>query len=422
MASNILPMKVSYLAAAAVALSCVVLRVDSFVMGIDVGAEFLKVALVQPGRPIEIVTNGESKRKSQIIVGFNEQERIYGGSALNFLPRKPDRVYTGMRLMLGRGVDHPRVVQLKEKQYHQAKIVTDEKSGRAVFLHDAGTETEQTIGNEALIGMLLRNAKAATAEFKEESLKDVEVKDAAFTVPTFFTQTEKESLLAAAQIADIKVLSLIEENTAAAVQYARDKNFEDNAQNVLIYNLGYNSLQVTIAQYSDEVAVEGTTGTIEIKGKAFDNSVGAGYFDTKIVDFLADAFKEKQGTDPRTVPRAIAKLLKEVPKIKTVLSASKRKPVTIPAFHDEKDLKAQLTRVGFEEFCAELFTRVTPAIDAAIADAGMTKADIDIIEIVGGGVRIPKVQVLLNEYFGGKELGVHLNGEIYQYYYIIECR
>ena len=86
-------------------LSCAVVPTSSFVLGIDVGAEFMKVALVQPGRPIELVTNVESKRKTQMIVGFNGDERIYGGSALNYLPRKPDRVFTGMRMMLGRSVD-----------------------------------------------------------------------------------------------------------------------------------------------------------------------------------------------------------------------------------------------------------------------------------------------------------------------------
>jgi hypoxia up-regulated 1 len=353
-------------------LSCAVVPTSSFVLGIDVGAEFMKVALVQPGRPIELVTNVESKRKTQMIVGFNGDERIYGGSALNYLPRKPDRVFTGMRMMLGRSVDHPRVKQLKEKQYQTAKVVAD-KAGRSAFLLDAGKDSEKLVNTESLLAMILRNAKSATADFKEKSLKDVDVRDAVFTVPSYFTQTEKESLVVAAEMADLKVLALIDENTAAAVQYARDKNFEDNAENVLIYNLGYDSLQVTIAQYSDEVAVDGTTGTIEIKGKAFDTSVGAGYFDSNIVNFLADEFKSKQGTDPRSVPRAIAKLLKDVPKLKTVLSASKRKPVTIPSFHDEKDLKADLTRAGFEKFSSSLFSKVKIKTTTPIEKANFYK-------------------------------------------------
>jgi len=384
------------------------------VIGIDLGAEFMKVALVKPGTPFQIVTNVETKRKTEVMVGFNQEERVYCGTCLNLFSKKPHNVYSGIRRLLGRDLDHPIVQSMIENERLPNELFMNETSGRLTFEHEKGKDNEQFFTVHELVSMILTYAKDITVDYGE----GIKVRDCVVTVPSFFVQKERQAVIDAAHMAGLKVLSLIDENTAAAVQYGIDRTFENKTHHVLYYNLGSNSLQVSVVAYGSRTVKEGlsknvTIGTFEVVGKAFDQNVGGMHFTNKITNHLADMYNEKKIVDEdiKTVPRPFAKLKLDAQKVKTVLSANKQKSSSFPSFYKDKDFSAITKRTEFEELSKDLWALLTPTIDRALESAKLTLDDIDDVEMLGGGVRVPKVQTILKEYFGEKELGVHLNGD-----------
>lgn len=224
---------------------------------------------------------------------------------------------------------------------------------------------------------------------------------------------------AAEQLAGLNVLQIVHENTAAAVLFGIDK-VDKEAQNhtVLFYNMGGMDTEVTIARYSHlnmSEKAKKKTPYIEILAEAHERDLGSKDIDLVLFNILADKFnalKEREGKeDVRTNQRASKRLLKEVVKIKEVLSANKQASVKVPELLDYVTLQVIMERSELEEKAAPLFDRVTKPIDAALAKAGLTLADINQVEMLGGGIRTPKVAELLEKALAGKELGVHLNGD-----------
>merc|ERR1719506_3627220 len=387
------------------------------VIGIDLGAQFMKVALVKPGAPFSIVTHVHSKRKTEVMVGFNDGERLFGSNALNLLTRKPHFTYSRLRLLAGRTADHPVVGDLA-KQYYANEVFSNETSGRLGLVHHKGKEDEKVYKVEELLAMVLQHAKDITKAYGEVKV----VRDCVIAVPAFFTETERASIVDAASIAGLKVLSLIEENTAAALQYGIDRKFENGTHNVLYYNMGSNSLQVSIVSYSAYTSVVAgrntSVGTFSVVGKAWEQGIGGMHFDNVVTEFFADEFNKqwnkkmgKTDLDIRKIQRPMNKLQAQATKTKTILSANEEIPVHIASLYDDLDFASRLTRKDFETKAKGLFDLVTPAIDRALKMAKMTVDDINVVEMLGGGVRIPRIQKELKEYFGETELGVHLNGD-----------
>lgn len=249
------------------------------------------------------------------------------------------------------------------------------------------------------------------------------IKDCVITVPASFTQHEREALYTAAEIAELKVLSLIEENTAAALHYGIDRVFEQPST-VLYYNMGAGSVQVTIVTYSSYTVKEAgknkTVGQFEVLGKAWDASLGGFNFDVRLADLLATRFNEiwskkasGKGKDLRDFVRPMTRLRLEANKVKEVLSANAEFPIKAEQLHADIDLTTKVTRTEFEEACKDLFARLTEPIDKALAMANLSLADVQTVELLGGAVRMPKVKKVLDEYFkpANIDVGQHLNGD-----------
>ena len=211
---------------------------SSNVIGIDFGTELIKVALVQPGSPLEIVTNTISKRKTEACISFDRGDRMFGADAFGLLSRKPQFTYAKMTTLLGRTADHASVKALSA-QHFPTEVYFNETRGGLCVKSPADYWTP-----EELTAMILSHVKDITKAFGGKL-----VRDCVITVPMYFTQHERAALLDAAEIADMRVLSLIDENTAAALQYSLDRVFEE-PQNVLFFNMGSQSTQVSIVQYS----------------------------------------------------------------------------------------------------------------------------------------------------------------------------
>jgi hypoxia up-regulated 1 len=294
-------------------------------------------------------------------------------------------------------------------------VYNETRSG--VCLHIDG----RTFTPEELVAMVLTHAKDITNAFGVPG----EVKDCVLTVPSFYTQHERRALLDAAALADLNVLALIDENTAAGLHYGIDR-VEEEPRNILFYNMGASALQVSIMQFYSYERKESKygkgkkVGAFQVLGKGWDASVGGEAFDARIVNFMADEFNEiwnkkrndGKKEDVRKHPRAMAKLRVQANKIKQVLSANMDVPIFIDSLHDDVNYASHLTRATFEELCHDLLERSIVPITNALKAANMTLADIHGVELIGGGMRVPKVQANIQEALGDSlELGMHINSD-----------
>ncbi|KAF1314634.1 Hsp70-like protein, partial [Globisporangium splendens] len=382
--------------------------VDAIVAGVDFGGEFFKIALVKPGTPFEIVTNVHSKRKTETMVAFDGDERLYGADAATVAVRRPQTAYSQIRRFLGATPNSPEVVSLLQEEYFPYTLLKNETRGTISLEHD----NKQVFHAEELVAMVFSHARQITDAFAEAPVKDWVI-----TVPTFFSQAQRQAMLDAAEISGVRVLSLINENTAAALQHAVHSTFTE-PRRILFYNMGSTSLQVSIAEFNSEVIPDGfkknkTVSAFQMIANAWDETLGGAKFDLQLAEHLALEFNKKLGGDEdvRTLPRPLAKIRAQAKKTKIVLSANEEIPVVMQSLYKDMDFFTTMTRSKFEEINADLFARALTPVQRALDKVGLTVNDIDEIEIIGGGVRMPKIQQQLKEFFNGKDLGVHLNGD-----------
>ena len=269
--------------------------------------------------------------------------------------------------------------------------------------------------------MVLTHAKDITAAFGVKG----DVKDCVLTVPSFYTQHERRALLDAAALADLNILALLDENTAAGLHYGIDR-IDDEPQNMVFYNMGASALQVSVMQFYSYDRKEGKyskakkVGAFQVLGKAWDASLGGIAFDSRVVNHMADEFNEiwdkKRGDgetkDVRKFARPMAKLRIMANKVKHVLSANNDFPIFIDGLHDDINYQSHLSRATFEEICHDLLERSSDPITRALTAANMTMEDIHGIELIGGGMRVPKVQDSIREALGNDmKLGMHINSD-----------
>ncbi|XP_052464026.1 hypoxia up-regulated protein 1-like [Carassius gibelio] len=376
------------------------------VMSVDLGSEWIKIALVKPGVPMEIVLNKESRRKTPVAVCLKENERLFGDSALGVAVKNPKVVYRFLQSILGKTADNPQVAQY-EKHFPEHQLQRDEKRGTVFF--KSSEELQYT--PEELLGMILNYSRGLAQDFAEQP-----VKDAVITVPVYFNQAERRAVLQAASIAGLKVLQLINDNTAVALNYGvfRRKDINSTAQNIMFYDMGSGSTTATIVMYQTVKTKEsGTQPQLQIRGVGFDRTLGGFEMELRLRDHLAKLFNEqkKSKKDVRENLRAMAKLLKEAQRLKTVLSANAEHTAQIEGLMDDIDFKAKVTRSEFEALCEDLFDRVPGPVKEALAAAEMSMDEIEQVILVGGSTRVPKVQDVLLKAVGKEELSKNINAD-----------
>ncbi|XP_071031095.1 hypoxia up-regulated protein 1-like isoform X2 [Oncorhynchus clarkii lewisi] len=376
------------------------------VMSVDLGSEWMKVAIVKPGVPMEIALNKESRRKTPIAVCLKENERLFGDSALGVSVKNPKFVYRHLQSLLGKKHDNPQVA-VYQKRFPEHHLVTDESRGTVLF----SNSEEMQYSPEELLGMVLNYSRGLAQDFAEQPIKD-----AVITVPVFFNQAERRAVLQAAQMACVKVLQLINDNTAVALNYGvfRRKDINSTAQNIMFYDMGSGSTTATIVTYQTVKTEEsGSQPQLQIRGVGFDRSLGGFEMELRLQDHLAKLFNEQKKTkkDVRENHRAMAKLLKEAQRLKTVLSANAEFMAQVEGLLDDMDFKAKVTRVEFETLCADLFERVPGPVQDALSSAEMSLDEIEQVILVGGSTRVPKVQEVLLKAVGKEELGKNLNAD-----------
>merc|ERR1740138_1602680 len=225
-----------------------------------------------------------------------------------------------------------------------------------------------------------------------------EVKHAVITVPAYFNDAQRQATKDAGTIAGLNVLRIINEPTAAAVAYGLDKKAE---KNILVYDLGGGTFDVSLLTID--------SGVFEVLATNGDTHLGGEDFDQRVMQYFIKMMKKKSDVDITKDKRALQKLRKEVERVKRALSSQQQARLEIEDLADGYDLSETLTRARFEELNNDLFKKTMGPVSRVMEDADLSKSEIDEIVMVGGSTRIPKVQQLISEYFGGKEPSKGIN-------------
>lgn len=375
------------------------------VMSIDIGSEWMKVGIVSPGKPMEIALNKESKRKTPSVIAFREKSRFIGDEAITLAARFPASSYGYIIDLLGKTVDSP-IVELYKKRFPYYDIQPDPVRNAVTFKNG-----EETYTVEELVAQLLQRAQ----EFAQDASEQV-IQECVLTVPGFFGQAERMALLSAAKLANIKVLQLMNDYTAVALNYGifQQKSINETAQYVIFYDMGASKTTATVISYQlvkDKVLRE-TLPVVQVVGVGYDRTLGGLEMQLRLRDYLGNAFNDMKKT-PKNVfenPRAMAKLLKEAGRVKNILSANVDHYAQIEGLLDEQDFKFKVTREKYEELCADLFDRAAAPVQKALDAAGLTIDVVTQFILFGGNSRTPKVQEILKSKIK-MELAKNLNAD-----------
>eukprot|EP00931_Biecheleriopsis_adriatica_P050390 TRINITY_DN2916_c0_g1_i1.p1 TRINITY_DN2916_c0_g1~~TRINITY_DN2916_c0_g1_i1.p1 ORF type:complete len:917 (+),score=314.47 TRINITY_DN2916_c0_g1_i1:111-2861(+) len=393
------------------------------IMSIDLGHEFFKVALMRQGVPLEIVLNSHSKRKSTTAVSFHEASRVFGDDAVAHAGKAPAKVPMFFHSLLGLNFTSEDDVKpggawwkkfgLSETFYGAYQLGYEAERGVPTFkLGDLEAQ-----GEEVLASII-----SAAKTMAEESAEGKTVRDLVVTVPSDATLRQRQAIVAAGEIAGCRVLSLVHETSAFAVQRAVDVTPDKGASDVYVfYNLGSRKAEVSLVRFESRSAgmVAGKLAPVlTVLGSAIDYSIGGHLMDIRIAEAMLKKFQEKNPKLADGVaknPRALRKLLGQAQKTKAILSSNKAAPFNVESLYEDTDFQATIKREEFEEMCKDMFDALTVPVEKALKAANLTMADVKFAEVVGGAWRVPKVQQILTDFFksGGQglPLGQHLNGE-----------
>lgn len=375
------------------------------VMSVDLGSEWMKIGVVSPGVPMEIALNKESKRKTPTTIAFRNGDRLIGEDAQTLGVRFPANNYGYLIDLLGKTVDHP-MVQLYRKRFPYYDIIEDPTRKTVVFKNG---DEQYTI--EELIAQLLQVAKGYAEDSTGQSITECVI-----VVPGFFGQAERQALVSAAKLANLKVLQLINDYTAVGLNYGifRRKEFNETAQYFVFYDMGAYKTTASVISYQlvKDKATKEILPVVQVLGVGYDRTLGGLEMQVRLRDYLGQQFNKmgKTKTDVFTNPRAMAKLFKEAGRLKNVLSANTEHYAQIEGLLDEQDFRLLVTRDQFEELCKDLFARITAPIDRALSLSGLTLDIVNQVVLFGGNTRVPKVQEILKAHIK-QELAKNLNAD-----------
>uniref|UniRef100_A0A182LUQ3 Heat shock 70 kDa protein 4 n=1 Tax=Anopheles culicifacies TaxID=139723 RepID=A0A182LUQ3_9DIPT len=356
------------------------------VIGIDFGNESCYVAVAKAGG-IETIANDYSLRATPACVAFVGRNRVLGVAAKNQQVTNMSNTIGSFKGLLGRKFNDPYVQDELRKLPYQMEALPDGSTGIRVNYLDE----EHVFTPEQITAMLF-------TKLKDDAFKELktQINDCVVTVPSYFTNAQRQALLDAANISGLNVLRLMNETTATALSYGFYKQDlpvpEEKPRNVIFVDCGHASLQVSACAFHK--------GSLKMLASCSD-SVGGRDFDLVLATHFNKEFQTKYKIDASSKKRAFLRLMAEVEKLKKNMSANSTKlPLNIECFMNEIDVHSSMQRSEMEELSGHLFRRIETTMRKLLADSKLSPEDIHSVEIVGGSSRIPAIKQLIEQIFG----------------------
>ncbi len=352
----------------------------SKIIGIDLGTTNSAIAVMQGGSSV-IIPTSEGRNTFPSIVGFKNNDVIVGDPAKRQMVLNAKKTVNSVKRFMGRKLNDTAV---KQAIKHVSYELTEGKDGMAVVNIDGKKYTPQEISSK-----ILAKAKADAESFLGEK-----VDRAVITVPAYFNDAQRQATKQAGEIAGLKVERIVNEPTAAALAYGLDKK---GSQTIAVYDLGGGTFDISILEIGD--------GVFEVKSTNGDTFLGGDDFDSVIIEWIVSEFKKDQGKDLNKDPQAMQRIKDAAEKAKIELSASASTEINQPFITQGDDgqplhLTLTLTRAKLEELVDDLIKKSIEPVKKALSDAKLTAKDIDEVVLVGGMTRMPKVQKMVEEFFG----------------------
>jgi molecular chaperone DnaK len=348
------------------------------IIGIDLGTTNSCVAVIEGSQPV-VLANNEGKRTTPSMVAFiGGGERKVGSAAKRQASINPDNTISSIKRFMGK--KHKDILETaKTVSYKIEKGVNDTVGVRV---------GDRLYTPQELSAMILQKMKTTAEDYLGTT-----VKEAVITVPAYFNDAERQATKEAGKIAGLDVKRIINEPTAAALAYGLDKQEKD--MTIAVFDLGGGTFDISILELGG--------GVFEVKSTNGDVNLGGDNFDQKLIDWLADEFKNEEGVDLRKDSTALQRLKEAAEKAKMELSSSVNTEVNLPYISAidgvPKHLVKKITRTQFEQLVDDLVQRTLVPCQQAMQDAGITVSDLDEVILVGGSTRIPKIQEAVQAFF-----------------------
>ncbi|MFN8321203.1 MAG: molecular chaperone DnaK [Chitinophagales bacterium] len=351
------------------------------IIGIDLGTTNSCVAVMEGSDPV-VIQNDEGRRTTPSIVAFlTNGERKVGDPAKRQAITNPTKTISSIKRFMGIRYGEA----TKEIPRVPYKVVKGDNDTVRVDI-DGRLYTAQELS-----AVILQKMKKTAEDYLGQ-----QVTEAVITVPAYFNDSQRQATKEAGEIAGLTVKRILNEPTAAALAYGLDKQGRD--MKVAVYDLGGGTFDVSILEMGD--------GVFEVKSTNGDTHLGGDDFDNEIIQWLANEFQNEERVDLRKDPMALQRLKEAAEKAKIELSASQETEINLPYITAvdgvPKHLVRKLTRAKFEQLCDALVERTLEPCRQALKDAGYTASDIHDVILVGGSTRIPKIQEVVEKFFGKK--------------------
>jgi L1 cell adhesion molecule like protein len=359
-------------------------------IGIDLGTTYSCVANYE-GTNVEIIANEQGSFTTPSFVSFTSEERLIGEAAKNQAAMNPENTVFDVKRLIGRRFEDETVT--KDIKSWPFKVV-DQGGSPLVEVEYLG-ETKQFSPQEISAMVLVKMKEVAETKLGKK------VEKAVITVPAYFNDNQRQATKDAGAIAGLNVLRIINEPTAAAIAYGLGSGKSDKERNVLIYDLGGGTFDVSLLH------IQG--GVFTVKATAGDTHLGGQDFDTNLLDHFKKEFTKKTSKDISGDARALRRLRTACERAKRTLSNATQTTVEIDSLFDGEDFNTNITRARFEDLNQKAFAGTLDPVAQVLKDANIAKDKVDEIVLVGGSTRIPKIQKLLSDYFNGKKLEKSIN-------------